>query len=134
MASEGPLIYVETFIAGADLSAEANQYKAVIFDGSGNVVVATANTDVPIGILQNRPKSGQEAAVLIIGRSKFQADAAVTLGQRLSVSADGQFEALAAGNPTRSWFGFVLEPAGAAGRIGSGIFNFITPVAALTAN
>lgn len=134
MAVEGQHILVINIPAGADLSAIANQYKGVIHDGSGGVVVATANTDDVIGILQNRPKSGVAAEILVIGHSKFRAGAAISVGALLGVQADGEFETLAAANPTRYWFGRALESAGAAGDIASGVFNFVVPVPALTAN
>ena len=67
-----------TLVAGADLSAK--QYTFVKLDSSGQAVAAAAATDIPIGVLQNAPTSGQEAEVLVVGGTKIVAGAAIAEG------------------------------------------------------
>jgi hypothetical protein len=77
-----------TFVAGADLSAY--QYRFVKLDTSniGNVIAIAANTDKPIGVLQNAPISGQEAEVLTVGGTKLVVDTAtVTVGDAVGPGA-----------------------------------------------
>jgi hypothetical protein len=84
----------QSYEAAADLSAEANQFKFVKQDATGKVVAIAAITDIPVGILQNRPKLGEMATVRVWGSSKVQADAALaTPGTVIGTSADGQADA-----------------------------------------
>ncbi len=76
-----------TTLAGADLSAA--QYHFVKLDSSGNVVLCAAETDLPVGILQNKPASGQAAEVGYLGTSKVVAHAAVTAGALIGTYSDG---------------------------------------------
>jgi hypothetical protein len=84
----------QSFEAAADLSAEANQFKFVKLDAAGKVVAIAAITDMPIGVLQNRPALGEMATVRVVGVTKLQADAALaTPGAIIGTSADGQADA-----------------------------------------
>lgn len=76
------------FLAGADLSS--SQFYAVVVNSSGAVVAAGAGVQVD-GILQNKPASGEVAAVWGPGSvSKCSAGAAITLGDAVASAADGQ--------------------------------------------
>jgi len=134
MTTEGMQPLKASIPAGADLSAAANQYKAVKQDANGDIVLCSAITDRAIGILQNTPALGIPGEVMIIGESKYQADAAIAIGALLGVSADGQFVTVAAGAPTQHWVGRSRTAPGAAGVLGTGWFNFVVPMPALTAN
>lgn len=66
MANYGALIDVPGLLAGADLSAY--QYRPVkLASTAGEVVAATAVTDVVVGILQNDPTDGQAAHIAGVG-------------------------------------------------------------------
>jgi len=117
-----------TFTAGADLSAAANQYKFVEFDGSGNVVVCNAATDVPVGVLQNKPGNGQAATVRVLGISKLQADAAIAIGNLIGTSADGQADPKTAGTDTTEYVvARALTAVSNAGEIFTGFVNCLAP-------
>lgn len=134
MAWEQPLFKI-SLISESDLSAAGNQFRAVRAGAAaGNCRALAANTDRAIGILQNTPNIGEVAEILVIGVSKYRAGAAVALDDLLGVQADGDLETLAAGNPTRWWFGYSLDAPGAGAEVGTGMFNFSLPVRALTAN
>ncbi len=102
--------------AGADLSGNASQYKAVAIGGT----IAATNTGA-LGLLQNKPKSGEDAAVLVMGRSKYVAGAAVTIGARLIVTTSGY--CIAAGSNQLAVG--IAEFAASSGETARGIFNFI---------
>ena len=55
--------------AAADL--RTHQYKFVKLDANGNVVLCSAAGERVLGILQNKPNTGETAAVRIIGISKI---------------------------------------------------------------
>lgn len=82
-------VNISNFRAGADLSAESNRYKAVKFDGSGNIILATAG-DPAIGFLYNLPKSGRVAEVATIGGGSLAiAAATIAAGAFLKSDANG---------------------------------------------
>jgi len=103
-----------TLEAAADLSS--SQFKAVKLDSNGKAAAIAAATDLPIGILQNKPTAGQAAEVMVDGVTKWQADAALTPATVVGTSADGQADAKTAGTDTTEHAcGIVLEGAAAAG-------------------
>jgi hypothetical protein len=77
-----------TYVAGADLSAK--QYTMVKMNTSGQVIAIAAATDLPLGILQNKPTSGQSATVAVAGVSKLVCSAAVTASNPIGPSNDGR--------------------------------------------
>jgi hypothetical protein len=73
--------------AGADLNTgdgTGAQYKALAVGGT----IAGTN-DLTIGLLQNKPKSGEDAQVGYEGHMKGVAGAALTAGNRLMVTTSG---------------------------------------------
>lgn len=119
-----------TFVAGADLSAA--QYKFVKLNSSGQVVLAAAATDVPIGVLQNNPVSGAEASVTIVGGTKIVASAAATLGTALNfgTSSTGKAATLAVTDTTKYVLGVYLQAPGADGDIVAAVVNCANPTRA----
>jgi hypothetical protein len=73
MAYEGYQVVLPGLSAGADLST--CQYLSVYLSTNNEVNVATSSAQVPIGILQNKPLSGQAAAVCAMGITKVLAGA-----------------------------------------------------------
>lgn len=119
MAFEGPMIMIPGLIAGADLSAASNQFKFVKLSANKTVVVCTAVTDKPIGVLQNTPTSGQAATVCGLGVTKVQGDADLGYGDEIGTSNDGQAAAYVAGTDTTKYpcGTVILDNSAAAGLI-----------------
>ena len=106
-AYEGAQLREGTLKAAADLSSK--QYHFVKLASATTVNVCSAITDVPIGILQNDPESGETAVITIFGISKMVADGTITgfgihmhhtggeytIRQRLSGTDDTNFETAA---------------------------------------
>ena len=115
-----------TLVAGADLSAL--QYTFVKLNSSGQAVAVSAATDVAIGVLQNKPTSGQEAEVLIVGGTKIVASASATLGTALNIgtTSAGKAVALAVTDTTKYVFGVYLTAPGADGDIVTAAINCAT--------
>ncbi len=111
-----------TFAAAADLSAK--QYYFVKLSAANTVNVCTAITDIPIGILQNKPESGEAATVCLFGISKVSADGTLAAGNLIGTSADSQADAIAAGTDTTVYtMGQALETAAA----GDTVSMFLNP-------
>lgn len=115
-----------TFVAAADLSAA--QYKFVELDANGKVTVCNAATDIPVGVLQNDPASGEAATVRVFGISKVAADAALTIGNLIGTSADGQADAKTPGTDTTEYVvGRVLTATSAAAELATAYINCLNP-------
>jgi len=126
MAYEGPQPLKITLKAGADLSAK--QYYFVKMSADDTCVVCAAVTDIPIGVLQNKPTADQNAEICVIGETKINADAAVTAGALIGTSADGQAAPYVAGTDTTKYIvGQCILGAGAAARIGTAVVNCASP-------
>ena len=115
-----------TLVAAADLSAL--QYTFVKLNSSGQVAAAAAATDIPIGVLQNAPTSGQEAEVLIVGGTKLVAGAAISEGALVGTSSTGKAVALVAGTDTTKYVvGTLLTESGASGDVVTAVINCANP-------
>ena len=106
---------IPVVIATTDLNNDLSQYHAVIIGGT----IAPAGSTA-CGILQNRPKIGEDGSVAYSGRSRYRAGGSVTAGGLISVAASGWFTAAVSG-------GYAVGRATqtvTSGSIGEGVFNF----------
>ncbi len=114
-------ILTHGFPASGDLSG--NKFRAVKIDSNGEIAVATAITDIIIGILQNEPDAqGKEASVALEGISKIVLGATLAIGVQCGTGTDGRAVADAATNYT---IGTILQ-GGDAGDVGSVHLNRAT--------
>lgn len=74
--------------AGADLSAK--QYYYVKVNSTDGVVICAAATDVPHGILQNAPLSGETAEVMLFGISKVVSGGTIAVGALVGTDGNGK--------------------------------------------
>lgn len=126
MAYEGPQIKIPGLSASADLSAK--QYYFVKMSGNRTVTVCAAVTDIPCGVLQNAPTSGQAAEVVAIGVTKVSGDADLSYGNVIGTSSDGQAAAYVAGTDTTKYAcGIVLDDNAAAGGLITAVVNCASP-------
>lgn len=116
MANE-KFVHMESYEAGADLST--HQFKFVKLSADRKVIICAAATDVPVGVLQNKPDaSGKEALVMVAGRTKVNSDAALTIGAQIGTAADGQADIKVPGTDTTEFIcGIVSRISGAAGEM-----------------
>lgn len=95
----------DSFIASGTASTAGGTLSKYIIvrstaaDTFGLCTSSTGNaTGRAVGILQNNPGSGEEASVLMFGgggKAKVQADASISIGDKLTTSTDGQAETAA---------------------------------------
>ena len=108
------------YTAGADLSSW--QYRYVRISGTSIVKTQSARGNIH-GILQNKPASGDVAAVLIHGMSKMKTDGTVTAGAWLMSDTSGRADVHTPGSGTAvDLGGWALEVDGAANTIVSVMF------------
>ena len=122
MAYESPSINLGTLTAAADLSSK--QYYFVKLASATTVNVCSAITDLPIGILQNNPESGEQAIVQIFGISKVVADGTITAGRWMGTSADSQAAGITPGSDTTV---YVMGQAIQAASAGETFTMFLNP-------
>lgn len=123
----------KTYEATGDLSAA--QFKFVKFDGNvgatgcPRVVVCTAVTDRPCGVLQDKPAlTGEACLVAVFGETKVKADAALTVGMTIGTAADGEAANYTFGTDTTKYIvGHVTLAAGAGGRVASAWIDCMNP-------
>lgn len=75
--------------AGADLSV-TGQYRAVKYDATGNIVQCSVAGEKSLGILVDKPASGQNGTVQVYGVAKWEAGAAVARDAYLTTDAQGR--------------------------------------------
>ena len=81
-------IWSKSLIAAADLSS--SQYGAVVVDTNGKAALPGSAGVQCVGILQDKPKSGQVGTVMVLGESKAVAGTGgVTAGDALHAATDG---------------------------------------------
>ncbi len=126
MAVEGPQVKW-TFNAGADL--RTHQFKFVKLDANGDVILASAAGESCVGVLLNKPNTGEQAEVCVHGICKVQADAALNEGDRIATSADAQAKAASAlvqaTGAASNVLGIMLTAPGAAGVVGTALINAV---------
>ena len=116
-----------TRVAGADLSAL--QYTFVKLSTTDTVVTCTGATDIPIGVLQNAPTSGQEAEVLIVGGTKLTAGATIAIGNILGTTSAGAASVLTVSDTTKYVLGSAIS-GGASAEIITAVINCANPTRA----
>jgi hypothetical protein len=87
MSVENNIGYDISLNAAADLSAK--QFQAVVVDSNGKAALAGAGAQA-IGILQNKPTSGQAAAVRVLGISKMLCGGSFNAGDLVSCDSNGK--------------------------------------------
>ncbi len=99
-----------TFKAGEDLDDE--RYYFVYLSDDQTVSLCTTGHLDAIGVLQNNPKSGEEALVRVLGTSKVVCGTPVAVGKRVVSGIDGKADVEAAldGTEQRA-LGIALEAA-----------------------
>lgn len=99
---------VRTFIAGESLAAA--QYHFVTLEADGFVDLADADAEQCIGVLMNKPASGEAATVALTGRVLVEAGGVITAGDEVVTNAAGEaVELTTSASATAITMGYALE-------------------------
>lgn len=124
MATEIPVLNISAITAAASADYSSKQYYVAKYDTSGNALLPTGVTDIPIGIVQNNPGLSRSAVILVEGVSKYVAGGNIAVGDKLGLKNDGTLVKVTPGTDTTVYLvGTALE-AGASGDKLTGMFNF----------
>lgn len=85
----------QTFIANVDLSTY--QYHIMVNSAGPRVERGATLGEAVLGVLQNKPQSGEHATVTCLGYSKVKAGGTIAAGGDFSVTASGTAVAVASG-------------------------------------
>lgn len=113
-----------TLEAGADLSGD--QYKFVKLS-AGKAVLCAAATDAPVGVLQNKPTSGQAATVAVSGVTKLLSGGTITAGNLLGTDASGTADAKTPGSDTTEYVAGTALADASSGEVLSALINTEAP-------
>lgn len=120
-----PTVWGETLPAGADLSD--SQFRFVKRSGDTYVAVA-ADTDLPDGVLQNEPESGEPCHVIAFGGTKLEAAEALSIGGFVGPSANGRGAARTKDQTNTKYIcGRALAAVTAGGEITAAVIDCINP-------
>ncbi len=94
------------------------KFRAVKFNAAEEVTPITAATDLVAGVVQHDVTAaellkGKGASIAVEGDTLMEASAAITVGQRVTITANGRAKAAVA---TEMVHGRCIEPASAAGK------------------
>tara|TARA_Y100001938_G_scaffold150907_1_gene244308 strand:+ start:4879 stop:5265 length:387 start_codon:yes stop_codon:yes gene_type:complete len=124
MATQESLTCI-TLEAGADLSGD--QYKMVKLSAAKTIVLCSNATDAPVGVLQNKPGSGEAATVAVSGACKLLAGGTVNAGDFVGTDASGTADAKTPGSDTTEYvIGRALTGA-ASGEVLTALINTEAP-------
>lgn len=90
-----------SFVAGEDLRTKRFYFVKLHTDGT--VLCCTADTDNPMGILQNTPNTGEMATVMVDGVSKVVGGVNLALGDLVGTTSAGKAAAYAHGTDTTKY-------------------------------
>ena len=121
MAYEAPVFSIPGLVAGADLS-DYQYYLVKLNSTAQQVVRCDAVTDIPIGILQNDPESGEAAEVMALGVSKLKLGTTITKSQLIGTDTSGAAAVKATTTTSEMVVGQCIE-GGAAGEYGTVTVN-----------
>jgi len=112
--------------AGEDLSSF--QFMAVTLESDGQVDAHDAVTDVPFGVLQNKPSAaGRGAEIMYMGRSKVEFGETVVVGNLIRFGADSKAYIFVTDVDVTAFCAGTCTLGGAAGEIGDAIINCANP-------
>lgn len=110
-------------VAGEDLSAW--QYHVVKISANTIIAFNDDEDELPFGILQNDPASGQLAEVCVGGITKIMVASALLAGAPVSADVLGKAQTAEA---TSYVFGRMMEPTTADTEIGTALVSFSAPM------
>ncbi len=130
MGVNAKLIWTESFKSGDNFNTTpSKQYYGCKFEADRQIALTSADTDVPAGLILNKPEDGETAEVLIIGRAPGVVEEAITAGQLVRIASGGKVALFVPTTDTTEYcVGQCVEGADNDGEMGVFDFNFATPV------
>lgn len=120
------LIWTESMKTASSLADySSKQYYGAKMNADREVILPTADTDTPVGLVLNKPENSQVAELLIVGRAPGVVSEAITAGQKVRIDSAGKVALWETGDTTTFCVGTCVEGAANDGEVG--VFNFSFP-------
>lgn len=125
MANEIPIV-TQSFIAGADLRTAKGLF--VKLSAARTVVVCTATTDRPVGVVRDGANTGGMVTVISLGQAIIVGNADLAVNAVIGTHTNGKAVAKTIGTDTTHYMcGYVLDENGAGDGLISAWINCIMP-------
>lgn len=125
------LIWTESMKTASSLADySSKQYYGATLNDDREIVLPTSRTDIPVGLVLNKPGNSKDALLLIVGRAPGVCLEAITAGTKVRIHSNGKVTEWAVGDIEKYCVGMCVVGAGA-GELGE--FNFSFPSAIITA-
>ena len=123
------LIWTESMKTAAALADySSKQYYGAKMNADREVVLPTADTDVPVGLVLNKPENSQVAELLIVGRAPGVVGEAIAAGELVRIDNGGKVMVFAPTTDITSYcVGQCVEGADTDEEMGVFNFNFAAP-------
>lgn len=122
-------IWTDSYKSGDDFSSK--QYYGCKFEADNQIALTSADTDIPAGLILNKPEDGETAQVLIVGRAPGVVSEAITYGQKVRILSGGKIALWETTDTSTHCVGTCIQGAENDGEVG--VFNFSFPSAIDTA-
>ena len=127
------LIWTESMKTASSLADYSEkQYYGAKLNDDREIVLPTADGDVPGGLVLNDPANSKDALVLIVGRAPGVVGEAIAAGEKVRIASGGKVMLWETTDTTCHCVGTCVEGAGGGGSE-VGVFNFSFPNAIDTA-
>ena len=126
------LIWTETMVTASALADySAKQYYGAKMNDDREIILPTADADIPVGLVLNKPSNSENAQLLVVGRAPGVVGEAIDAGEKVRIGSDGKVMLWETTDTTCHCIGQCVEGATADGELG--VFNFSFPSAIDTA-
>jgi len=119
---------MKTASALADYSSK--QYYGAKMNDDREVVLPTGDTDVPVGLVLNKPGNSEAAKLLIVGRAPGVVAEAIAAGEKVRIASGGKVALWEVADTSMYCVGTCIEGADTDGEMG--VFDFSFPNAIAT--
>lgn len=119
------LIWTETMkTASALADYSSKQYYGAKMSADRTIVLPTADTDTPVGLVLNKPSNSEDAQLLIVGRAPGVVSEAIAVGQKVRIASGGKVALWETTDTTTFCVGTCAEAADNDGEMGVFLFSF----------
>ncbi len=124
------LIWTESMKTASSLADYGSkQYYGAKLNDDREIVLPTADTDVPVGLVLNKPGNSKDALLLIIGRAPAVVEESISAGDLVRIASGGKVAVFVPTTDRTAYcVGQCVEGADSDDEVGVFDFNFATPV------
>ncbi len=125
------LIWTESMKTASSLADYGSkQYYGAKMNDDREIVLPTGDTDVPVGLVLNKPGNSKDALLLIVGRAPGVVSEAIAVGEKVRIASGGKVALWEVADTSMYCVGTCVTAADNDGELG--VFDFSFPNAIIT--